>query len=102
MWRPCPEGGYLYNFDCWRYSKVDVNPAALLLGVLIIIKGLIFFSAFIYQLLYQLKGHEHFNTSALVHNDLLHFYTSVLHFFCMLFLLWALLLASSTTSSPNS
>lgn len=75
------EDGYLYYFDNWGYCPVDASPAASLLPVLIIIKALIFLSAFIYQLVNQLRLPQHSNTSALLHYPSSHFYTSLLHFF---------------------
>lgn len=73
--------GYLYNFDNWGYCLADASPAASLVAVLIIIKALIFLSAFIYQLVNQLRPPQHSNTSALLHYLPSHFYTSLLHFF---------------------
>lgn len=75
------EDDYLYNFDNWGYSQADASPAASLVAVLIIIKALIFLSAFIYQLVNQLRPPQHSNTSALLHYLSSHFYTSLLHFF---------------------
>jgi cytochrome bd-type quinol oxidase subunit 2 len=49
--------------------------------VLIIIKALIFFSAFIYQLLYQLRHHEHFATPALLITYRSIFYPLLSYFF---------------------
>lgn len=77
----CLEDGYLYNFDNWGYCLVDASPAASIVAVLIIIKALIFLSAFIYQLVNQLRPPQHSNTSALLHYLPTHFYTSLLHFF---------------------
>lgn len=98
------EGGYLYNFDNWGYCLVDASPAASIVAVLIIIKALIFLSAFIYQLVNQLRPPQHSNTSALLHYLPTHFYTSLLHFFLLAALIKPLfpLLQQLFSSDPES